>query len=551
MIEEIKIKDFAIIDRFSVSLSEGFNVITGETGAGKSIIVDALSVLLKEKVSPSDYVRHGSSEATVEAVITQVEHEYGDDVLILRKILNLQGKTRAYINDSAHTLQGFSAVASRFINIHGQHEHTALLKKESHIEFFDNLIGLRTDVNSFNSLYSKYLHLMEEVENTESQIKEKKQKAELLAFQIEEIEKANLSIDEEKELIEKRQILRNALKIKEIAESAFELIYREKNSVYTNLSKVLIQIKELVKFDSKAKDLMNIIDTAFAQIEEAVYLLRKLKEGYEPDPHLLEQIEERLTLINRLKSKYGGGIDEVLKYCEHAKEELKYIAFSEEELQGKKEQLIALWRQLTELAGKISKNRKQKKREIEEKIIDELKFLGFSNPIFEIQINEKPLGENGIDDVEFYFSANPDQPPKPLNKVVSGGELSRLMLAIKSVEIQYLRSNSQQSKPLKQLTLVFDEIDAGIGGKVAENVGRKLKQLATFHQVLCVTHLPQIAAMADYHLKVEKTVENGKTKVKIKPLSEDEKKEEIARMLSGRVTSSSLKHAEELLGSKT
>ncbi|ACI21599.1 MULTISPECIES: DNA repair protein RecN [Thermodesulfovibrio] len=547
MIEELRIKNFAIIDSLVVPLSKGFNVITGETGAGKSIIVDAIGILLKEKVPAVDFIKHGKNEANIEVIIydtNEKESVFEDEALILKKILSIQGKTKTYINDSAFTVNEFVKIASRLINIHGQHEHTHLLKKENHILFFDTIAKLKQEVERFNQLYMDVQSLKQELEKISKEIALKKQRIELLQFQVAEIKNAKLKEGEEEELIEQRQILKNVLKLKELAESSFSLLYEDRNSVHTNLSKILNLLKELSKFDSKAEEVKSLIESALTQSEEAVYMLRKLKETYEPDPATLENIEERLTLINKLKIKYGSTIKEIIEYAKEAEKELNIISVSEEDLKTKENKLEKLLDEMISQANKLSAKRKSVKNKIEEEIINELKFLGFLHPLFEIKISEKELSLNGKDDVEFYFSSNPGEPPKPLIKIASGGELSRLMLALKCVELK-LAKNS-----LKSMTLIFDEIDAGIGGTVAENIGRRLKELSNHHQVICVTHLPQIAAQAQHHLKVEKVILDNKTLVKIDVLTGIKRKEEIARMLSGRITESSIFHAEELLESK-
>ncbi|MGB9891799.1 DNA repair protein RecN [Thermodesulfovibrio yellowstonii] len=547
MIEELRIKNFAIIDSLVVPLSKGFNVITGETGAGKSIIVDAIGILLKEKVPAVDFIKHGKNEANIEVIIydtNEKESVFEDEALILKKILSIQGKTKTYINDSAFTVNEFVKIASRLINIHGQHEHTHLLKKENHILFFDTIAKLKQEVERFNQLYMDVQSLKQELEKISKEIALKKQRIELLQFQVAEIKNAKLKEGEEEELIEQRQILKNVLKLKELAESSFSLLYEDRNSVHTNLSKILNLLKELSKFDSKAEEVKSLIESALTQSEEAVYMLRKLKETYEPDPATLENIEERLTLINKLKIKYGSTIKEIIEYAKEAEKELNIISVSEEDLKTKENKLEKLLDEMISQANKLSAKRKSVKNKIEEEIINELKFLGFLHPLFEIKISEKELSLNGKDDIEFYFSSNPGEPPKPLIKIASGGELSRLMLALKCVELK-LAKNS-----LKSMTLIFDEIDAGIGGTVAENIGRRLKELSNHHQVICVTHLPQIAAQAQHHLKVEKVILDNKTLVKIDVLTGIKRKEEIARMLSGRITESSIFHAEELLESK-
>ncbi len=544
MIEELRIKDFAIIDNLNIPLKRGFNVLTGETGAGKSIIVDALGVLLKEKVSSIDFIKHGKTDSIIEVILTDEDLQDKEEIIILKRILNIQGKNRAYINDSTYTIQSFVKFTSQFINIHGQHEHTYLLKKENHIVFLDTMAGLMEEVEQLKLRYEKYQNLKEELDNLKREFEINKQRLELYQYQLEEIRNAKLNEEEEKELNEQRNILKNIFRLKELAEETFNFLYEEKNSVYSMLSKIRTNLDSLSKFDSKAIDISSFIDNAYANIEEAIYLLRKLKESYELDPNALDKVEQRLSLINRIKNKYGNSIKEILQYASELENKIQSLSFTEEEINKKEKELENIYTTIYELSKIISDKRKEKSKELEEEIIKELKFLGFSNPQFTIFINSRPICAEGIDDVEFYFSANPGEPPRPLNKVASGGELSRLMLALKCVELKVAK------KGLKSMTLIFDEIDSGIGGTVAENVGKRLKDLATYHQVLCITHLPQIAVLADHHLKVDKVIEDKKTKVTIAVLSGKARKEEIARMLSGRITESSLFHAKELLENK-
>lgn len=544
MIEELRIKDFAIVDSLALNLHRGFNVITGETGAGKSIIVDALSVLLKEKVNASEYVKHGKKEASVEVVLTESFESSEEEVLILKRILSTQGRSRFYVNDSAQTAQSFTNLASKYINIHGQHEHTTLLKKENHILYLDSIGGLKEEVEEFKALFKTYQALKSEVERLKEELSTRAQRMELYEFQIKEIKNANLQIGEEQELIERRQILKNALRLKELSSKAFELLYEDRSSVLSNLSRVLTNLKELSEADSEVKTVAETVENSLAQLEDVAYIIRKIKEKYEPDPDTLERVEERLSLIGRLKKKYGGTIEEILDYAQHIEKSLLSTSELEEELERKREELTELNQKLDAKAEELSRRRKEVSKKIEREIEEELKLLGFSKARFMIEIKDSPITSIGKDSVEFYFSANPGEPPKPLAKVASGGELSRLMLALKCVELRF--SNDR----INSMTLVFDEIDAGIGGAVAQNVGEKLKELSRIHQVLCVTHLAQIASLADNHIKVEKLIDSDKTIITAKTLEGQERKEEIARMLSGVITQSSLFHAEELLERK-
>lgn len=542
MIEEIKINNFAIIDNLIIPLKKGFNILTGETGAGKSIIVDALGTLLKEKVTSADFIKHGKSEATIDVIL--IDEDKQEDLFILKRKLNIQSKSRAYINDAICTIQSFVNFVSQFINIHGQHEHTYLLKKENHIIFFDNMVGVKEEVRLLSDLYEKYQRIKEKVDNLKAEIELNRQKFELFKYQLEEIKNAQINEEEEKELNEKRNILKNIFRLKELAEESFNLLYEDKNSIYSILSKIRTNLDYISRFDSKSLDIKVFIDNANAQIEEAIFLLRKLKDSYESDPATLEKIEGRLALINKLKNKYGSTIKEILQYALEIEKKIKLLYLDEEKIEEKERELTDLYKKIHELAEEISCKRKKKASEIEKEIIKELEFLGFSKSQFEIRITNCPIYPYGMDDIEFYFSANPGEPPKPLNKVASGGELSRLMLALKCVELKLAQDK------LISMTLIFDEIDAGIGGVVAENVGKRLKDLSIYHQILCITHLPQIAIYADHHLKVDKLIKDNKTIVKINILSGKERKEEIARMLSGRITESSLFHAEELLEDK-
>lgn len=544
MIEELRIKDFAIVDSLVLNLHRGFNVITGETGAGKSIIVDALSVLLKEKVNSSDYVKHGKKEASVEVVISDSSEYSEDNIVILKRILSTQGRSRFYINDSAHTAQSFANLASRLINIHGQHEHTNLLKRENHILYLDSIGGLKEEVGEFKSLFKNFQTLKSEVERLEEELNLQTQRRELHEFQLNEIRSADLKKEEEQELVERRQILKNALRLKECASKAFELLYEDKNSILSSLSKVLANLKELAEADSEVKSIKELIDNSFAQLEDATYMLRKIKEKYEPDPEALERVEERLSLISKLKKKYGETVEEILNYAERIEKALTYTSELEEELKSKREELRRLSETLESQAEELSKRRREASKKLEKEIEEELKILGFSKARFQIEISPSSVTSMGKDNVEFYFSANPGEPPKPLNKVASGGELSRLMLALKCVELRWSKTQ------VNSMTLVFDEIDAGIGGSIAQNVGIKLKELSKLHQVLCVTHLPQIASLADNHIKIEKTLLDDKIVINAKTLDRNERKEEIARMLSGVITESSLIHAKELLERK-
>jgi len=568
MLLELRIKNFTIIDDLSINFQTGLNVLTGETGAGKSIIVDAIGLVLGDKAS-ADMIKTGSKETSIEAYFDYKKHPLlnelnidSDDGIIIRRNISAHGKGRAYINDTSVSLQTLAGIGECLIDIHGQHEHQGLLKKDNHLFFLDSFGGLTEKVASLHSLHSEAATLRNRMSELKERIRERGQRIEFLRFQINEIDSANLKAGEKEAIEDEMKILLNLSKLKESSETAYSLLYNSEGSCLEQMSNAASRIKDMLNFDPDAKELLDIVNSTLPQIEDAALLLRKFKDKYDIDPQRLTELDERLDLIKRLQRKYGEGIDEMLRYMDKAEEELKSLQYADEQQEAFELELNAKDKELKAMAEGLSEKRQATAKKMEKMVIAELHELGFQKAVFKIDMKRKEIvSASGIDDVEFLFSANPGETAKPLIKVASGGELSRIMLALKCIEIQNTEDRGQKTDKKESLTsgfcvsvpdktLIFDEVDAGIGGITAQHVGKRLKAISNNYQALCITHLPQIAAMADNHLKVEKVMGKNEVKVSIEPLTGNKRQEELARMLSGTVTEVSLRHAEELLSVK-
>jgi DNA repair protein RecN (Recombination protein N) len=545
MLRELRIKNLAIVDDLRVRFEDGLNVLTGETGAGKSIIVDSLSLALGSRAQ-SDLIRSGEKEAVVQAYFElEGVNELPDigiaisDGLILRRSISAAGKSRAYINDTMVSLQSLAEIGKSLVDIHGQHEHQSLLSVDKHRLFLDSYGKLQGDRGKVELLYRDVQALKKEEADLKQKVKDRAHRLDLLRFQISEIDAAFLKVGEKENLIEEKTILSNLSRLNELTETAYSMIYGSENSCIERLSSIIVRVREMSSIDHSVSDILNMLESALPAIDDAAIFLRGYKDRYDFEPEKLAEIEERHELIKKLEKKYGEGIETVLRYRDDAEKELKGIELTDErldsieaELKEKEEMLLSAALSLTGERGKISKK-------IEELVRKELKELAFSKAEFVIDIKQEAISPYGLDKVEFLFSANPGEPPRPLAKTASGGELSRVMLALKSILADF------DSIPV----LIFDEVDAGIGGKTAEGVGKKLKAISNKHQVLCATHLPQIASMGDFHLKIEKGQRDGRVYVEVKELKGRERLDEIARMLSGKITEVSLKHAKELIES--
>ncbi len=550
MLKELRIRNLAIIDDLTVRFARGLNVLTGETGAGKSIIVDALSLALGDRAQ-SDLIKSGEKEATVQAYFEidgdKSLADIGIDTsegILLRRVISAGGKSRAFINDTIVTQQTLSEVGKALVDIHSQHEHQSLLateKQRALVDYYGKLQPLRERVDS---LFSEVRTLRMERDMLRERVRERAHRLDLLRFQINEIDAAFLGPGEKEKLEEERSVLSNVSKLNEYTEKAYSLLYESEGSCVESLSKVMTLVRDMHSIDSGIAETVKLLESAMPLIEDVSIALRGLRDRYDLEPGRLETVEDRIELIRKLERKYGEGTESIIRYREGAEEEMKGLESTDEKLALIGENLGVKEEELLKAACDLSDKRKKTALALEGSIGNTLRELAFGNAEFSIGIKQDQgvdgkyiVGSAGLDKIEFLFSANPGEPVKPLSRIASGGELSRVMLALKSILADV------DSVPV----LIFDEVDAGIGGRTAESVGKKLDMLSGRHQLLCITHQPQIARYGDLHLKIEKRNRNNRVCVEVKELSGEERRDEIARMLSGKVTEISLRHAGELL----
>jgi len=543
MLKEINIKNFAIVSDLTVDFQRGLNVITGETGAGKSIIVNAIELLVGGRAS-TDFVGAGAEEAHIvgifdiddRGILKEMDIPV-DEYLIVRRVISRSGRSRVYLNDSPVTLNKLIDIFQSIVDIHGQHEHQGLLNTSAQRRILDEFGNLQELSDDVYQLFYRYKKLQEEIETIRARARDRAHRIDLLNFQIQEIDAAALNPEEKDELVEEHSILMNLSKLRELTEGSIHLLREGDRAVLDSLGEVSRNIEEISRYDSSSEEIKKLLKEAEALVEEAFYLLRDFREKYDIDPQRIDFVEKRLDLIERLERKYGEGIETILRYREEAAKELEELMGIEESLEGLEKEMKLVYEELNEKADMLSVKRKETAKIIEDRMKGLLRELAFQHPLFRVEIKDAELSSSGKDHVEFLFSANPGQPPRPLNRVASGGELSRVMLALKSI------FTDVDMVPV----VVFDEIDAGVGGKTADSVGRRIKDLSRGHQVICITHLPQIAARADHHINISKRTDKASTEVVVRTLDSKERIEELARMLSGSVTRASLKHAEELI----
>jgi DNA repair protein RecN (Recombination protein N) len=551
MLRELRIRNLAIIDDLVVRFERGLNVLTGETGAGKSIIVDALGLALGDRAQ-SDLIKSGEKEAVVQAYFELEDFGQLPDIgvnisegVVLRRVISSGGKSRAYVNDMMVTLQTLSEVGKSLVDIHSQHEHQSLLANEKQLTLLDSYGRLQSERGKISALFHEVKALKDECSGLREKGRERAQRLDLLRFQINEIDAASLKQGERRALEEERKIQANVTRLNNLAETAYSLLYGSEGSADERLSRAVAQLKEMHPIDSSIGEPLEMLESAKALTQDVSFALRGYRDKYDLEPGRLEIIEDRLELIGRLEKKYGDGVEAVMSYRDAAEEELKRLESADDTLASLEEELRTKEQELLNAAAKLSEKRKKTARELEIRIIHTLGELAFAKAEFRIDMAQERAGDDGryrvnasgMDRIEFQFSANPGEPLKSLAKIISGGELSRVMLALKSMLADL------DSVPV----LIFDEVDAGIGGRTAESVGKKLDMISATHQLICITHLPQIASFGDVHLKIEKEEKNNKVRVKIKELNGKERQDEIARMLSGKITEISLRHAGELL----
>lgn len=550
MLTDLSITNIAIIDNLHLSLQPGLTVLTGETGAGKSIIIDAVGLIMGGRASV-DLIRSGVDEAAVEAIfdisarpgvqktLEEAGLEAGTELLVKRSI-SRSGKNRIFINGSMATLTLLTDIAGNLINIYGQHESQTLLRLDNQLLLLDSFAGTAALREEFAGIFRAHGSIVEQLNNLDTQERENARRLDLLSFQSEEIETANVKAGEEEELEEQRQLLASAGKLGSVSGDAYEILYGGDGAILGQLRRISTSIREIAAIDHGLEPLATVLEESYLQLEDSAMSLRSYASRIESDPAALQQAEDRLDQLNRLKRKYGATLEEVLAFKQQIDTELEELRGHEHDRQHLEEQREQLGKQLEETGRKLTAQRTAQAAKLQKALEGEAHQLAMKGAVIvpALEALSEPRS-TGFERVEFLFSPNPGEPPRPLAKIASGGELSRLMLAFKQIL-------PEGDVP----TLVFDEVDTGISGATSELVGKKLKNVAGRQQVLCITHLPQVASFADQHLRVEKQVRDGRTTTGITVLDRTERTREVARMLAGEIISdSALAHAAEMLHS--
>jgi len=554
MLTELNIRNFAIIDELQVAFDGGLNMISGETGAGKSIIIGAVGLLLGDRAN-ADMIRSFEDAAVVEALfdirgqdglrakVREMGFGEGEE-LVVRRVVSRSGKNRVYINGNLASLASLAAIGESLINICGQHEHQMILNPENHTDILDEFGGLLPLRTAYREKYDLYRSLQERLRGLQERRKKREEREDLLRFQIGEIARADLKDGEDAALTEEKRILANVQKLMDFADAAYETLYGKGGSVLAEFRSAVSAVKEIRKIDTGLKLSEQEMDELYYRIEEASFTLRDYAKRLSFDPARLEAVEERLELLGRLKRKYGGTLESVLGKQAEAEKEIGEISSLEEQMGELTREIEVEGGRLMEAAGVLSTKRHAAAAALKTAVEGEIRTLRMEDAQFEVVFREPSgereaaLNDKGMDALEFYLSANVGEERKPLRAIASGGELSRIMLALKKV---LARTGSVG-------TIVFDEVDSGIGGATAEIVGQKLREVARHHQVLCITHLPQIACCGDRHYRVVKKVAGERTNTSVSLLSGEERLTEITRMLGGvELTEKTKDHAREML----
>ncbi len=550
MLKELFIKNIAVIKQTDICFSEGLNVFTGETGAGKSIIIDSINAVLGQRVS-RDLVRTGETRAQITAVFSglstttlelldQMGYEADEGELMISREISVDGKGTCRLCGRPIGVTMLREIGNTLINIHGQHDSQYLLNKEKHIDFLDSFAQLDTLYDRYRDCFSQLIAMRRELNSLNVDEAEKARQIDLLEYQINEIEQAELVPGEEEELADRRNMIRNAEKICLSLDEAHEQIAggEERTGALELIQNAAAELEEAARYVETLIPISSKLTEMGYELEDSLMGINDARLSMEYDPGELEEIEARLDLIYRLKRKYGGDIEEILQNLSLYKKQLEKITLSDEKKESLNQSYKEMLLQAKNLADQLSKERKAAARRFEKQVEGELSFLDMPSVKFTISILPCKLGAKGLDDVEFMISTNPGEPPKPIAKIASGGELSRIMLSIKNV------ISDKDDVP----TLIFDEVDTGVSGSAAEKIGRKLRQVSKGRQVICVTHLAQIAALCDHHLLIQKQVKDDHTFTQVTELDHPGRVREIARIMSGvDVSELSLQNAEEML----
>ena len=547
MLSLLHIENIAVIERSDISFDAGFNVLTGETGAGKSIVIDAISAILGERAY-RDMIRTGANKASVRAVFTDVPEypwfaengvEYDPETIIQREIY-LDGKNVCRVNGSLVTVSILRKLGIQLINIHGQHDSASLFDEANHLKFLDDFAENNDLRAEYSEKYEKVSDLRNEIDRMTMDEGEKLRRMETLRYQIEEIEKAQLEAGEDETLEARRKVLQNAEKIADSMNDAVENLYGSDDSdgAATMLSIAERALARVAKFDDAISELHERVADLMYQVQDLAEGVRDARDDLAYSADELERIESRLDVIHRLRRKYGVTCADILEYLEKAKQELDEIEFADDHLERLKGKLLKAEKAAWDAAYRLRDNRVAASEQLSARILSELAQLDMPKVQFSCEFTELELTANGADAVAFYMSANAGEALKPMSKVASGGELARIMLAMKNV----LAEQDQVS------TLIFDEVDTGVSGRAAQKVAEKLRSVARNKQVLCVTHLPQIAAMGDTHMLIAKSERDGRTYTTVTPLDHNGRMQEVARIIGGaQITETTLKSAEEML----
>ena len=547
MLSLLHIENIAVIECADISFDKGFNVLTGETGAGKSIVIDAISAILGERAY-RDMIRTGSTKASVRAVFTDVPQlewfaendvPYDSETIIQREVF-LDGKNVCRVNGTLVTVSILRKLGVQLIDIHGQHDSASLFDENNHLTYLDAFANNENLRSEYLQHYQIVSELNREIDRISMDESEKLRRMETLRYQIDEIEKAELEAGEDEVLEERRKILQNAEKLSDGINSAVICLYGgdDSDGAASLLAEAERELSRLSRYTDAYASLHERVADLMYQVQDAAEELRDVRDDLSYSADELEQIESRLDVIHRLRRKYGTSCSEILEYLQHAKEELDEIEFADDHVERLKLKLKKAQTAAWDAAHALRWNREQSAQQLSERILTELAQLDMPRVQFSCEFTETDLGPTGADQVAFYMSANAGEALKPMSKVASGGELARIMLAMKNV----------LAEQDCVATLIFDEVDTGVSGRAAQKVAEKLRSVARNKQVLCVTHLPQLAALADTHLLIAKEERQGRTYTTVTPLELEGRKRELARIIGGtNITETTLKSAEEML----
>jgi DNA repair protein RecN (Recombination protein N) len=553
---ELVVENYAVVERVRVEFHAGLNLLTGETGSGKSIVVDALGLVLGGRAS-ADMVRSEAERARVAAIfeaptdtglhrlLEQAGVAVEDGELLIEREVLAGGKSRAFLGNRPVTMALLREIAPFLADIHGQHEQQQLFSSEAQLLSLDGFAGLDLQRDEVDGLFRRWKSIEGELEELNRSEQEKLRMADLWSFQLKEIDGAALQPGEDTQLEQERGVQRNVAKLQENANAAYAALYEEQTSVSAQLRTALKKVEELAKIDASMQRVVETLQSAAIGVDDASDSIRDYLDTLEADPKRLDEIESRMALMERLKRKYGPSLQDVLAFLEDVRTKMEAIETAGERRAKLEQDLAQASSAYRERASELTGARKVAAEKLAKKVETELDSLALESAVFRIEVREANWSGNGVDRIEFLISANAGEEPRALDKVASGGELSRIALALRTSlgsSVSQTRGNGVRR------TLVFDEIDTGIGGGVAEAVGRRLKKLSGSNQVLCVTHLAQVAGFADHHYSVEKREVKGRTVAEIEELTGDARTREIGRMLSGqKVTPEALKHAEQLI----